>query len=96
MKIKCMVIVLSFLLLFAYIGDASAKGIRFGSSGMRGLSLSSGSSVRVKSHLRKDGTFVMPHSRTAPNATIKDNWGTFPNVNPYTGKTGTIDPYSAP
>ena len=27
------------------------------------------------------------------NSTKADNWSSKPNVNPYTGKAGTVDPY---
>lgn len=47
----------------------------------------------VKSHIRSDGTFVQGHHRTAPNRTTLDNYSTSPNINPYTGKQGTVDPY---
>lgn len=40
------------------------------------------------------GTYVAPHVRTAPNRTKVDNWTSRPNVNPYTGKPGTKDPYA--
>ena len=53
-------------------------------------------SVRVKGHIRKDGVYVPPHTRTAPNSTKLDNWSTKPNVNPTTGKAGTVDPYKLP
>lgn len=58
--------------------------------------------VQVKGYVRKDGTYVAPHSRTAPNSTTMDNWSTKPNVNPYTGREGTRDavptyrPYTPP
>lgn len=45
--------------------------------------------VRVDGYTRKDGTYVAPHNRTAPNQTKNDNWSTKGNVNPYTGKEGT-------
>jgi very-short-patch-repair endonuclease len=38
----------------------------------------------------------MPQFRTSPNATIKDNWSTRPNINPFNGKSGTRNPFSAP
>ena len=47
--------------------------------------------VKVKGYYRKDGTYVQPHYRTAPNSTINDNWSTKGNVNPYTGKKGWIE-----
>lgn len=40
-------------------------------------------------YVRKDGTYVPPHTSTAPNSTKSDNWSTKGNVNPYTGKAGT-------
>lgn len=48
--------------------------------------------VDVKGYYRKDGTYVAPHRRSAPNGTKLDNWSTRGNVNPYTGKVGTVDP----
>jgi hypothetical protein len=47
--------------------------------------------VSVKGYFRKDGTYVAPHMRSAPNATASDNWSSKGNVNPYTGKPGTKD-----
>lgn len=52
--------------------------------------------VHVHGYYRKDGTYVQPHERTAPNNTKADNYSSYPNVNPYTGKQGTVDPYSPP
>jgi len=45
--------------------------------------------VAVKGYYRKDGTYVAPHMRSSPNGTTSDNWSTYGNVNPYTGKAGT-------
>lgn len=50
---------------------------------------SSGGAVHVKGYTRKDGTYVAPHTRSAPNHTRSDNWSTKGNVNPYTVKVGT-------
>ena len=50
--------------------------------------------VKVKGYYRKDGTYVQPHYRTAPNSTNRDNFSTKGNVNPYTGKAGYITPDS--
>lgn len=47
------------------------------------------------SYVTKRGTYVQPHYQTSPNRTKVDNWSSKPNVNPYTGKPGTKDPYSA-
>lgn len=52
--------------------------------------------VRVDGHVRRDGTYVPPHSRSKPNNTTLDNWGTKGNTNPTTGQQGTRDPYSYP
>ena len=46
----------------------------------------------VRGHTRKDGTYVQPHFRSAPDGNL-NNWSTQGNVNPYTGKEGTRDPY---
>lgn len=45
--------------------------------------------VYVDGHYRRDGTYVQPHYRTAPNRTRNDNYSTRGNVNPYTGERGT-------
>lgn len=46
--------------------------------------------VHVDSYVRSNGTFVNSHYRTSSDYTRSNNWSTYPNVNPYTGKTGTI------
>lgn len=52
------------------------------------------SDVFVNGYSTKNGTYVQPHFRTAPNASMFDNYSTKGNFNPYTGKPGWIDPYS--
>ena len=52
--------------------------------------------VKVKGTVRADGTYVPPHTRSAPNSTTLDNWSTKPNVNPWTGKPGTKTPAPPP
>lgn len=52
--------------------------------------------VRVDGYIRKDGTYVPSSVRTAPNNRRFDNYSAQGNVNPYTGKSGTVDPYSPP
>ncbi len=54
-----------------------------------GFAKGSGGSVHVKGYTRKDGTYVAPHYRSAPDGTKSNNWSTKGNVNPYTGKAGT-------
>jgi hypothetical protein len=46
--------------------------------------------VQVDGYYNSNGTYVEPYTRTAPNTTIRDNFSTSPNLNPYTGKIGTI------
>ena len=56
-------------------------------------------STPVKGYTKSNGTYVQPHNRTTPNNTINDNYNTKPNVNPYNGKAGTVNPnntYSQP
>ena len=50
-------------------------------------------SVNVRGGVTKSGTYRAPHQRTSPNKTKVDNWSTKGNVNPNTGKAGTVDPY---
>lgn len=45
--------------------------------------------VYVKGYTKKNGTYVAPHYRSSPNHTVRDNWSTKGNRNPYTGKLGT-------
>lgn len=47
----------------------------------------------VKGYVKKDGTYVPPHTRTDPNSSANDNWSTKGNTNPYTGAKGTKNPY---
>jgi hypothetical protein len=53
------------------------------------------SQVKVNGYYRSNGTYVQPHYRTTPNNTVYDNWSTRPNVNPYTGQTGTKNYYNS-
>jgi len=50
--------------------------------------------IHVRGYTKKDGTYVAPHERTAPNNTNLDNYSTRGNVNPYTGQPGTKEPDS--
>lgn len=47
------------------------------------------SDVYVRGYVRKDGTYVQPHMRSAPNGTVTDNFTFKGNINPYTGKRGS-------
>lgn len=48
--------------------------------------------THVRGYVRKDGTYVAPHVRSAPNNSTYDNYNTKGNVNPYTGQAGTQNP----
>ena len=54
-----------------------------------------GKSTHVDGYVKKDGTYVAPHYRSAPNDTKLDNYSTKGNSNPYTGKEGSVDPYKS-
>jgi hypothetical protein len=43
----------------------------------------------VDGYVRQDGTYVQGHYRSSPNNTTSDNYSTYGNTNPYTGKSGT-------
>lgn len=47
----------------------------------------------VRGYYRKDGTYVQPHYRTAPDRNIHNNYSTQGNYNPYSGKEGRVNPY---
>lgn len=49
-----------------------------------------GGSVHVRGHFRKDGIYVQPHYRSAPDGKFYNNWSTKGNINPYTGKEGNV------
>jgi hypothetical protein len=49
--------------------------------------------VHVDGYYRKNGTYVQPHTRTAPDSNPYNNYSTRGNMNPYNGKEGTVDPY---
>lgn len=49
---------------------------------------------RVRGYYKKStGSYVMPHYRTSPNRSKFDNYSTKGNYNPYTGKSGTVNPF---
>jgi hypothetical protein len=51
-----------------------------------------GGSVYVRGYFRKDGTYVSPHYRSAPDGNPYNNWSYPGNVNPYTGKVAPGNP----
>lgn len=48
---------------------------------------------RVKGYTTKKGTYVAPHFKSSPNKSKFDNFSTKGNVNPFTGKKGTVNPF---
>ena len=49
--------------------------------------------VQREGYITKNGVYVAPSVATRPNDTKLDNYSTKGNVNPATGKAGTVDPY---
>jgi hypothetical protein len=43
----------------------------------------------VRPYVRSNGTYVGGYYRSAPDGNFWNNYSTYPNVNPYTGQTGT-------
>jgi len=72
-------------LLFSPCGEAVAKGGGGRGGGKAGT-------VNVRPYTKKDGTYVAPHHRSAPDGLKGNNWSTKGNTNPYTGKPGSKDP----
>ncbi len=48
--------------------------------------------THVDGHTRRDGTYVAPHYRSAPDKSYNNNWNVSPNANPYTGERGRDRP----
>lgn len=48
---------------------------------------------RVKGYTTKRGTYVAPHYKSSPNKSKLDNYSTKGNINPFTGKKGTVNPF---
>jgi len=57
--------------------------------------------VHVNGYFRKNGTYVQPHYRSAPDGNFYNNWSTEGNINPYTGEEGhkkypSFTPHTSP
>lgn len=50
--------------------------------------------VQVNGYYRSNGTYVAPHTRSAPDGDRFNNYSTEGNSNPYTGRSGTQNPYN--
>lgn len=55
------------------------------------VALPASAQVSVKGYYKKDGTYVPPHTRSAPNSTKADNYGPSSTSPLYSG-TGSITP----
>ena len=49
----------------------------------------------VNGYFRSNGTYVQPHYRSSPDGNPWNNYSTTGNVNPYTGQSGTHNPYGS-
>lgn len=76
------------LTFFSVSNMAMARKIQTNSSGFQGDSYIQ-RDVYVEGYYRKNGTYVRPHWRTAPDRTCQNNYSSKGNVNPYTGQAGT-------
>lgn len=48
---------------------------------------------KVKGYTKKNGTYVAPHYKSTPNKSKFDNYSAKGNINPYTGKKGSVNPF---
>jgi hypothetical protein len=79
-------------------GEALARGAGRGSSAVGSAKVSSAKpgtgsspgSVHVRAYVRKDGTHVRAHHRSAADGNYANNWTTKGNTNLYTGARGTL------
>lgn len=59
------------------------------------LPSSAEAAVRVRGYYKPStGSYVQSYYRSNPNSTRYDNYSTRGNYNPYSGKSGTVNPYS--
>jgi len=61
---------------------------------MFGATAADASGVRVRGYTTRRGTYVAPSRRTSPDHRRTNNWSSRGNVNPYTGRAGTRNPYA--
>lgn len=60
---------------------------------LSGAAIAQTASHAKQGYVTKQGVYVAPSYATNPNNTKLDNYSTKGNVNPHTGKAGTVDPY---
>ena len=58
--------------------------------------LANAGDVWVQPHLRANGTFVEGYHRSSPDSSLLNNYSTQGNVNPFTGREGSVNPYQQP
>lgn len=51
------------------------------------------SDTYVNGYYKKNGSYVNGHYRSSKNNSVYDNYSTKGNINPYTGKRGSVNPY---
>ena len=87
-SIKYMIFILLSLLIFSSVAEArrSKSQKNYDNS----LSIPSYDIEYQNGYFRKNGTYVNSHFKTKKNKTKRDNYSTYPNINPYTGKKGNI------
>ena len=88
MKPLIRIIAAVFALAIAGYGVSPASTPRYSSS-PHSYSHSNSSSSYVHGYTRSNGTHVNGYYRTPKNGTKCDNYSTYGNYNPHTGKTGT-------
>jgi hypothetical protein len=74
------------------MGDAVKKLALVVMCLVSGVVMAQASHVR-QGYVTKNGTYVAPSYATNPNETKLDNYSTKGNINPHTGKAGSVDPY---
>ena len=47
----------------------------------------------VNGYTKSNGTYVQGYHRTSSDSSTFNNYSTQGNTNPYTGKSGTVNPY---
>jgi hypothetical protein len=86
------------LAIILVVASSTAAFAQYGygsrNSGSYGYGTGSNSNSHyVDSYTTRNGTHVDGHYRTKRNDTTLDNYGTRGNYNPYTGRTGTRNPW---
>jgi hypothetical protein len=46
--------------------------------------------VYYNGYQRRNGTWVQPHWQSSPDGIRSNNWNRYPNINPFTGRPGTL------